>query len=630
MAKRPLCIATVCYMIGIIMGLYLKISIVFLLCFFVLAVFFIWSIFHRKSLILLLMITLCGCFSIDSTDKRYEREYQILKEDEKYWIEAIVVSEPIEEEYKIVYEVEVKDINKDSSHSGKRWILSVKKRKNKIDDCKIQFGDLIIFEGQIDIPSCARNYMGFDYQIYLKTQKIYGTLIAQNDVQVVKKNQSSFIDRVLYNVKQDIKARIYSFLPEGARELCLGILIGNKKEISQNVISNFNKSNLSHMLAVSGAHVSYIILILTLLFYKARYRLRKILISVFLIFFMGLTGFTPSVERAGFMIILTIIAEGVYRKRDIYTNLFFSCLVILFINPYTILDVGFQLSYGATLGILLFQKRISEFLFQCFGFEQVKNDRNTSLERKKQNGKWILTIKKYIIDALAVSISANLAIIPIMGLWFHNLSFTFWISNLLATPFLGFITIGGFSLYVISLVFIPIANIIAFGLKYLLYLLIFISGICSELPFSSILIRTPYGFEILCYYLIVFVFYYFSYFKKKILKLGYIYLSIIIIGYSIIGITSLGNLQIYFVDVGQGDCTLIQTIRNQTILIDGGGSEVGDFDVGEKILLPYLLNRKITKIDYIMISHFDTDHMARIAACYERNESKKCDNRKTI
>lgn len=636
MIKRPLCIATVCYIIGIIMGLYLKISIVFLLCFFTLTILLICSVFHKKNLIIFFIIILCGHFSIQFLDRSYEKEYQFFKEGKEYEIEGVIVSEPIEEEYKIVCEVEIRQINGDTIHSGKRWLLNVKKKKdNQLQhhDEQIQFGDLIAFNGSIEIPSKARNNMGFDYQKYLKVQKIYGTLVVKNQIQIAKKNQSSVIARVLYNVKQDIRERIYFFLPQGIRELCLGILIGNRKEISQDVINEFNKSNLSHMLAVSGAHVSYITLILNFLFHKTRYRLRKAFIGTFLIFFMGLTGFTPSVERAGLMVILTMLAGVLYRKQDVYTNLFFSCLVILFINPYAIFDIGFQLSYGGTLGILLFQKKISKLLFQCFVFERVRydtSDINTSLDRKKQKEKWTPRIKKYVIDALAVSISANLVIIPIMGVWFHNLSFTFWISNLLAGPLLGVITVGGFILYATSLLFTPIANLVSWGLKYLLYLLIFIARICSNIPFSSILVRTPYWFEILFYYFLLFVINYFPYFKKKILKLSCILLVCMIACYSIIEITSFGHLQIYFVDVGQGDCTLIHTPRNQTILIDGGGSEVGDFDVGERILLPYLLNRRITKIDYIIISHFDTDHVGRIVLYYETNKSKKCDYRKAI
>jgi competence protein ComEC len=66
------------------------------------------------------------------------------------------------------------------------------------------------------------------------------------------------------------------------------------------------------------------------------------------------------------------------------------------------------------------------------------------------------------------------------------------------------------------------------------------------------------------------------------------------------------------IDVGQGDCTLIITPYNKKILVDGGGSELGDYDVGENVLKPYLLDRKIKNIDYIMISHFDSDHVRAV------------------
>lgn len=86
-------------------------------------------------------------------------------------------------------------------------------------------------------------------------------------------------------------------------------------------------------------------------------------------------------------------------------------------------------------------------------------------------------------------------------------------------------------------------------------------------------------------------------------------------------------LKINFIDVGQGDCTFIQTPNNKTILIDGGGSSFGTFDVGKNILVPYILDRGYTKIDYIIVSHFDSDHVRWIILCYRRIKSEKYNNR---
>ena len=88
------------------------------------------------------------------------------------------------------------------------------------------------------------------------------------------------------------------------------------------------------------------------------------------------------------------------------------------------------------------------------------------------------------------------------------------------------------------------------------------------------------------------------------------------------------NLNIYFIDVGQGDACLIVTSSRKTILIDGGGDS--NFNVGKNTLLPYILDRGFTKIDIVIVSHFDNDHVRLYPIFITRNKSRKCYNRKTI
>lgn len=110
------------------------------------------------------------------------------------------------------------------------------------------------------------------------------------------------------------------------------------------------------------------------------------------------------------------------------------------------------------------------------------------------------------------------------------------------------------------------------------------------------------------------------------------YISIILIPIIIFSIFKVvpRNLQIHFVDVGQGDSTFIETPSGKTILIDGGGSSSKEFDVGKSTLLPYILDKGYTKIDYIFISHFDQDHVRFYLIFIEGDKSEKCDNRKAI
>ena len=124
------------------------------------------------------------------------------------------------------------------------------------------------------------------------------------------------------------------------------------------------------------------------------------------------------------------------------------------------------------------------------------------------------------------------------------------------------------------------------------------------------------------YYIVLYLVFNYVKIKPYFKKLVVIILIAILIANSCIHVQNHGNMIIYFIDVGQGDSTLIRTAKNKTILIDGGGSENSSFDVGEKTLLPYLLDRKITVLDYVVISHFDTDHCGGILYLMEHIKVK--------
>lgn len=581
MFDRPLCIATICYIIGIIMGLYLSsFGIVFLLC---LLLFIITFKFNKKMYIYILIIII-GFSYIKLIDYSYEKDYGLVNSKENYIIEGVVVSNKRDKEYKEVYNLDVKKIDGVKIKGSKKYLLNIKKSK----EMDLKFGDYIKINAKIELPSKARNYMGFDYQRYLKSKKIIATIIDVENVEILDVNKANIAENIFNSVRNNIKEIMYKLLPKDARELAVGMMIGDKDELDAKIEEDFKNSNLTHMLAVSGAHISYVILGLNLMLKKTSNRLKKIFIICFLIFFVGVTNFTPSVQRASIMAILLLVSTMLYRSQDTYTSIAFSGLVILIINPYSFFDIGFQLSFGGTIGIVLMY--------------------NNLIKRFKTNGK----LKGYIVSSICVSVCANFIIIPIMAFNFNTVSLTFWISNLLAGPFLGVIIILGFCVYLLSFVIFPVAKIISIPLKYLIYILLVIVKYCSKIPFSSVTIRTPYIFEILIYYIVLYLVFNYAKIKPYFKKLVVIILIIILIANSCIYVQNHGKMIIYFIDVGQGDSTLIRTAKNKTILIDGGGSENSSFDVGEKTLLPYLLDRKITVLDYVVISHFDTDHCGGI------------------
>lgn len=497
---------------------------------------------------------------------------------------------PIKEMVTITSDIQEKEYKKVCTakivKSNKKILINIKMSQNIPS---IKYGDSLYIEGEFKQPEEARNYKGYNYKQYLKTKKIIGTVELEK-AKILKSSNGSFI----HNIQKYIKDTINGTLTDEEGNLLLAILLGDKDKLSEDIQESFKTSNLSHMLAVSGAHVSYIILGLTYVLQNSIIGKKngKIVCIIFLLFFMAITNFTPSVTRACIMAILTLFSGIIYRKSDVYTNISVAALITLIFNPYSLLDLGFQLSYGGTIGIIIFIKRIQE---------------------KKSNSKVI----NYIKQMALVSVYANIIIIPIMMYHFNTVSLTFIISNIMASPILGIIVITGFLFIIASITVKPLTRLIAIFIKPILSILIKISQICSKLPFSSILVVTPYIFNVISYYAIIL--YCIKSKKNNKCKIIICLLIVLILINFIIYIFP-QKLRIFFIDVGQGDSTLIITPDKKTVLIDGGGSD--SFDVGEKVLLPYLLDRRILKIDYVLISHFDTDHCGGILTIMEKVKVK--------
>ena len=389
--------------------------------------------------------------------------------------------------------------------------------------------------------------------------------------------------------------------------MVLGILLGDKSSIEEDVRQNFADSSLSHILAVSGTHISYVVICISVLFKKLKLNknIRKVLTSLVLFMYLYLVDFSVSATRAVIMSTIVIMQMLFYRKQDTITTIAFSSIIILINNPYSILNIGFLLSYGGTIGIILFVNRIS-------------------IESKED---FFQRFKRYLKDICIVTISAQTIIMPIIIYYFNTISFTFIISNIIASLIIGPIIMIGLVIIAISFFKIPIISLIIRFYNILIVILVRTADIISKIPMSKIYLKTPTTLEIIFYYSVVFLIALLIYIKKsnrkfikKTIQIDIynlknffinnrnkvlIFISIV----SLISITSIKipkELKINFIDVGQGDSCLITTPQNKKVIVDSGGSE--SYDVGKNVLLPYLLDKRITKIDYIMISHFDTDH----------------------
>ena len=604
---------TIAWIFGVIWGLYFKISIAL----FVIPLIFVCiyltikkKIKVRKYVVLFLISVLISNIQITLLEKSFDEKYQNVKENLE--IVGTIISNPIDKQYKNQYTLKVEEINGNKKYKNTNLQLNVKKEKETLN-----YGDEIIVKGNFEEASTARNKGGFDYKQYLKSKNIYGIVtVDKKDIETINKNNVDIIDLLANKVRNSMKRKIEQNLPNETSELLSGMLIGEKSNLQKEIQEDFRDSSLSHVLAISGMHVSYVMLGITFVISKVKFskKMSKIVTILILLFFIILTGKTASVTRACFMSSYIILASLLHKKAHVLGSISISLLIILIINPYFILDIGLQLSYGGTIGIVLIYPTLKKY-------KKKKEDKTGRIK------KVLYKIKDKIIDTILLTISANLVIFPKVLFHYNTMSFTFIISNLLISPIIGIIIILGFLSVFASYIISPISKIMFFFLQILLSVLAQIAHFCAGLPLSKVYFPTPKIYIIIIYYLFLI---YFILVKNKIItgkKIGKKVFIIFIISVIILNLILYfipKTFTISFIDVGQGDSMLISTPKGKNILVDGGGSrDETTFDIGKQTLIPYLLNKGITKLDYIIISHFDSDHVGGILSVLEELRAKK-------
>ena len=306
---------------------------------------------------------------------------------------------------------------------------------------------------------------------------------------------------------------------------------------------------------------------------------------------------------------LLILSKNLYRKNDTLTSFLIAMNIILILNPYNIESIGMWLSFLGTAGLVILNLKFSLELKCKYSLKEFFSKKDLKI--------LFLILKQSFISSLETSISVYLMIFMITLYVFNTISITFFISNFLVSFIIGPILILGY----LSLFFGKFIRIFILIENLLLSILFKIAEGIGNLPFSKINMASHSVLFLILYYVFLTCF---IFCREKIKKL-YIenklkifskiksifsfknLLITVILCFFIIFLIPKRNLKIHFLDVGQGDACLVITPKRKTILIDGGNNE--GYDYGEKVLLPYILKSGIFSIDYVIISHFDSDHI---------------------
>jgi len=590
---RPLPIILALYIIGIIYGKFISINLIFLFSIIILLILISIISFVKQwnitTALLFLIIFLIGIFNYNLNSNPIGANHIAnFVEDKKLTIICTVLDkEYYPNQEKISFKVKANQIERRDCSIRTQGLILV---NTYLGDCPYEYGDVLKIKGKLDKPIGQKNFGEFDYELYLARERIftYINIWQEKDIQKIGEDDSNFLVSFSLSARDKIKEITKQTLVPPYNYLLVGMLLGEKSFIPPYLKEVFAEAGIMHILAVSGLHVG--IIAMALLAFLSLLRLPKKLklftLILILIMYASITGFRPSVLRATIMFIVLIGGRLINRSRNLNISLFFAAFLILLSNPLILYDAGFLLSFIVTFFII----NLSPILQELYS-----------------------KIVAWIRNPLAVSTAAWIGIFPLSAYFFSKVSIISIVSNIFIIPLAGIAVILGFVTFFIGLISISLAGVIA-NINYLLLNLItLIAKLFCLLPFAYVYVAQPSIMVIILYYLTVF--FIIEMFCKKTLsqkikkKATLIVLLIILLIIIVQIFYPVDNLKVNFINVGEGDCILIEAPNKINILIDGGGTPQSDFDVGSKIVIPYLRRKGINEIDLLILTHPHLDHL---------------------
>ncbi|MEH7437493.1 DNA internalization-related competence protein ComEC/Rec2 [Neobacillus drentensis] len=450
--------------------------------------------------------------------------------------------------------------------------------------------------GSLKKPAMAKNPNGFDYRNYLSNKRIHWILETnENPLQ----HCTSIPPSLLVMVKQlrfTGTRYLTDHFPIEIASLSAALIFGDRSLLNPDLLGNYQRTGIVHLLAISGLHVSLLIGVVFYLGLRVgitRQWMRNVLLVAIPVYVI-LTGSSPSVIRAGLMIFLVLLTTK-WKNRLKLLPIDAICLafiIFLFIDPLVIFDVGFQLSFSVSMAIIL----SAGLIFSIY--------------------------QHSLLRMLVTSVISQLAAFPFLLYHYFELSLVGIIANMLYIPLFSFVYLPGvYFLFVVQLLFsnTPIILVNSF-----LKIISFFNGVidyAANIPFGSFIAGRPNLILLIVEIIIIFaVFCNWEEITSSKGKRHLILLSILLFSLQM----ELNRFNPYgevtMIDVGQGDSILIQLpFHKGTILIDTGGTmqyhveewrqRANPFEVGKDVVVPFLKGKGVTKIDKLILTHGDIDHI---------------------
>lgn len=454
----------------------------------------------------------------------------------------------------------------------------------------IYAGDRIQVSARLINSRGFKNFEQPGRDFYLKMDHIHKQAFCKSPLLVHKISEAAplSIRRYFSRFRMTIQSAIEKYFSGPGRPLSPtgavleALLLGARDRVRDDTKRILQHSGLFHLLAISGAHIA----VLSFLFFSLLKSIRvpersaSLIVMAGLIFYAFLVEGRPSVIRASMVMLFFLSGKLLWRDTPLLNTLSISAFVLLLLNPFDLFALGFQLTFAATYAIVLFTPVIVKNLPRLpFKFSEV----------------------------LAVSMAAQIGVLPFIASVFNRVSFTSLLLNYPALPLITVIMTGGYVFLFAAGIFPAAASTAAAVLNFIIQKFISLARFSQFAPALSFRIPDPYPWIAAGYFVSLLAWTLLNKkWGKRVSAAGFLIFTALLILHPFPRYS--GNLRITHIDVGQGDAALIEYPGRKVMLIDGGGLAASRFDIGEQVVSQVLWGKGIKKIDYLVSSHPHPDH----------------------
>jgi competence protein ComEC len=513
----------------------------------------------------------------------------------------------------VLESIQVEKESKDFQASGR-----IKLNINRPATLPLSYGDEIRVPLTLREPHGFQNFTGFDYGLYLRRHGIRATasLTHPEEILLTGKKGGSALLRKVYTWREEIRKKAAETLSGEGLAIFLAMVIGESGYLTNSIRDDFMASGTTHILSISGSHLA---LVAFLFFNGTKWMIlripeplllrlgRRILpsrLALFLsvppVFLYGLlAGNQVATNRSMLMIAIFLLGQILNREQNLLNPLGLSALAILLFDPYQVYDISFQLSFGSVLSIALALERLHSV--SPLENKKDKPDKEVSLFSKSLRG-----IKNY----LWISLATTLGTAPLVAYHFNQFNWVGILANGIIIPLAGFLAVPVALLSSFGTLLFSSGSLYAGHLnQFLMSGFYKIVRFFASFPYAELHLASPSLFQLLLFYLLILALLYLRLSPKRrnALMILIFFLPLWWFWAPRIHFPS-RELRATFLDVGQGDSALIEFPDGETLLIDGGG-RYHEFDSGRLVVAPFLWNKGIDRINYLVATHPQADHI---------------------